>query len=116
MKPMYIFLKETHFLAPQDAQECGSLHVLYLFDADEEVLCCEVRPSYYLMAANIQTGNRVSEELHGQLHQHLYESDHYRLVANVLRRDPKPVLGDFETMEEALYYLRGNPPFLDIRH
>lgn len=111
-EPYTVWIDETQHLGDQARDACGKLFTCYMYDATVGTHCCELSPSHWLEAVAFETHNEIPEDLHDELQHSLFESAHYRHCSAVQKLNPKPVVGDFDDMQEALEYVQGNPPCL----
>lgn len=57
-----VALDETHFWSDEIRAKVGRIWGLYLYDANRQVHCCELTPSYELFAIRSAVGGEISEE------------------------------------------------------
>jgi len=117
--PYMVAIEETRYLSDEARALTGRYWTLYVYDKNTVTHCCEITPSYWLVAYGFETEKRLSDEIpaHEKLRDELqadrHESDHYRHCAAVdaleatgmAERMGKATWDSMEAVEE---YLSGN--------
>ena len=113
MKYGYVFIDQTYALSPLTQRSVGRYWELFIFNTEESIYCCELKPSYYMLTVGFETDLTISDDLYSELYQFLECSDHYRHCDTLTKFG---ILGDFEDDEEAREYARANPPCYGLEY
>lgn len=116
IKVNVVSLEETSYFTPreEDRSFIRAIHSVYAYNPEEETHCCELTPSYDLrfLYSYIVGTEKMTDDMRDLLSErYCLEGgvDMYMWCSRVQKLQPKEC-GEFEDMDEAVEYLRGNWP------
>jgi hypothetical protein len=119
VKPVIVAIDETHYLSDETRVKTGKYWTLYVLNSAEATHCCEITPSYWLVAYDFATEKQIDDELRSDLQGELYESACYvhcssidKMMKTGFAEELTPDKGrTWDDMDEVEEYLRGNQTY-----
>ncbi|WP_415912365.1 hypothetical protein [Neptuniibacter sp. QD37_11] len=111
IKPALVAVEETQGLSEEIQAQTGRFFVVYLYDANQQVNCCELTPSYELEPIYYVCEHPISDELDQSLHEEAARSDVRYIWASSIDGMEDAVKEDgslYDSLEEAREYYQGN--------